>query len=199
MSTPIQDINSIGPASKQEEDQDSKSQAQKDYEEGRGYVERGESALAAVALHNAIKGFEEEDNQEGIANASNQMGHACLQRSEFEKALENYQRAWNICEKLEDEMSLRALSTQLVQVYSGMKDYRKAISICLDLLDTYQRDNNPQGTVRVLEMMADVYLASGDKEKAADSYNTIASIHANYKHNKIAESYREKAADLSGS
>jgi hypothetical protein len=72
MSTPIQNINTIGPSSKNEGDQDNMSQAQKDYEEGRGYVERGESALAAVALHNAIKGFEEEGNQEGIANASNQ-------------------------------------------------------------------------------------------------------------------------------
>ena len=198
MSTPIQNINSIGPAPKKEEERDDRSQAQKDYEEGRGYVERGESTLAAVCLHNAIKGFEEEDNQEGIANAANQMGHACLQKKEFEKALENYQRAWNICEKLEDELSLRALSIQLVQVYSGMEEYGKAIDICLDLIDGYQRDNNPQGTVRVLEMMAEVYIASGDREKAADSYNTIASIHANFKHNNIAESYRRKAAGLIG-
>ena len=199
MSTPIQDINSIGPAQKGAEEPDNKTQAQKDYEEGRGYVERGESALAAVALHNAIKGFEEEGNNEGIANASNQMGHACLQREEFEKALENYQRAWEICDKLGDEMSLRALSTHLVQAYAGMKEYRKATDLCLDLIDSYQKDNNPQGTVRILEMMADVYIASGDKEKAIDSYNTIASIHANFKHKKIAESYRQKAAELAGS
>ncbi len=43
-----------------------KSQAQLDYEEGRGYVERGEAALAAVSLHNALRGFEQENNQEGM-------------------------------------------------------------------------------------------------------------------------------------
>lgn len=196
MSTPIQDINTIGPAGKGEEPADNRSQAQKDYEEGRGYVERGESALAAVSLHNAMRGFEEENNREGIANASNQLGHACLQREEYEKALENYQRAWDICEELDDAASLKSLSAQLVQVYTGLKDFRKALDVCLDLLDAYQKNNDPQGTVTVLEMMADVYIAAGEIDKAADSYNTIASIHANFKHLKIAESYRKKAAEL---
>ena len=86
MSTPIQKIDSIGPAQENSESQPDKSQAQLDYDEGRGYVERGEAALAAVALHNALLGFEEENNKEGIAKASNQIGHACLLREEFDKA-----------------------------------------------------------------------------------------------------------------
>ena len=36
----------------------------------------------------------------------------------------------------------------------------------------------------------------GQKEKAADTYNTIASIHKNFRHSKIAEKYREKAVSL---
>ncbi len=197
MSTPIQDINSLTNAGQEPEvKEDSRSQAQIDYDEGRGYAERGESALAAVSLHNALRGFEEEDNKEGIANASNQLGHVCLQRDDFEKALANYQRAWNICEELEDTMSLQAISSQLVEVYKGLKDYRKSLDTCLDLLDDYQKNNDPKGTVAVLEMMADVYMASGELEKAADTYETVALIHANFKHQKIAESYREKAAEL---
>ena len=197
MSKPIQDINSIARAGRATGDQkDSRSQAQIDYEEGRGYVQKGESALAAVSLHNALRGFEEEDNREGIANASNQLGHVCLQREEFAKALTSYQRAWEICEELGDRISLQAISMQLVQVYRGLEDYRKSIDICLDLLDEYQGNNDPRGTTTVLEMMAEVYLASGDLEKAADTYNTMASIHANFKHEKIAESYRQKAVDL---
>jgi len=197
MSTPIQNINSIGPAGQPtDNEKDSRSQAQIDYDEGRGYAERGESALAAASLYNALRGFEEEDNKEGAANASNQLGHVCLQRDEFEKALTNYQNAWKICEELEDHLSLQAISVQLVSVYKGLKDYRKALDGCLDLIDIYQANNDPKGTVSVLEMMAEVYLASGDREKAADTYTTVASIHTNFKHHKIAASYREKAAEL---
>ncbi len=197
MSTPIQDINSIGQAGQPADNKkDSRSQAQIDYDEGRGYAERGESALAAASLYNALRGFEEEDNKEGMANASNQLGHVCLQRDEFEKALTNYQNAWKICEELDDHLSLQAISLQLVPVYKGLKDFRKALDVCLELIDSYQASNDPKGTVRVLEMMAEVYLASGDREKAADTYNTVASIHSNFKHHKIAESYREKAVEL---
>lgn len=197
MSTPIQDINSIGQAGQPADDtKDSRSQAQVDYDEGRGYAERGESALAAASLYNALRGFEEEDNKQGVANASNQLGHVCLQRDEFDKALTNYQNAWKVCEELEDHLSLQAISLQLVEVYKGLKDYRTSLDVCLDLLDSYQANNDPKGSVGVLEMMAEVYLAAGDREKAADTYNTVASIHTNFKHHKIAESYRKKAAQL---
>ena len=197
MSTPIQDINSIGKAGQPADDtKDSRSQSQVDYDEGRGYAERGESALAAASLYNALRGFEEEDNKQGVANASNQLGHVCLQRDEFDKALTNYQNAWKVCEELEDHLSLQAISLQLVKVYKGLKDYRTSLDVCLDLLDSYQANNDPNGSVGVLEMMAEVYLAAGDREKAADTYNTVASIHTNFKHHKIAESYRKKAAQL---
>jgi tetratricopeptide (TPR) repeat protein len=196
MSTPIQNLNSIAPAEAAADNDKELSQAATDYEEGRGYVERGEAALAAVSLHNALLGFEEEKNQEGIANASNQLGHACLIREEYDKALIHYQRAWDICEALDDQTSLLALAKQLVQVQKGLKEYRKAIDLCLYLLDNYQRNNDPQGTVDSLELMAGVYVASGEPEKAADAYTTVASIHANFKHDSIAESFRQKAAAL---
>jgi Tfp pilus assembly protein PilF len=50
--------------------------------------------------------------------------------------------------------------------------------------------------VAVLEQMADIYQMAGNKEKAADAYRTIASIHSNFKHKDIAQSYLDKAADL---
>lgn len=199
MSTPIQDIKTIAPADQSGEKKDTRSQAQIDYDEGRGYVEKEEAALAAVSLHNALRGFEEKGDRKGVANASNQLGHACLLRKKYDKALVHYQRAWEICEEFQDDMSLLAISRQLVQVYKGLEDYRKAVDICLDLLDEHRKDNDPKGTVSVLEMMADVYLDMGDREKAADAYKTVASIHTNFKHEKIAESYRRKAADLSSS
>ena len=196
MSTPIQNINSIGPAGESPGKEDNRSQAQIDYEEGRGYVERGEPALAAVALHNALLGFEEENNQEGIANASNQFGHACLMRQEYDKALAHYQRAWEICESLQDPMSLLAIAKQLVEVHKGLKDFSKATELCFYLLDSYQQNNDPKNSVDVLEILADVYIAAGELEKAADAYKTAGSVHANFGHDKIAEGLRQKAAGL---
>lgn len=199
MSTPIQKIDSIGPADEISEEQPTKSQAQLDYDEGRGYVERGEAALAAVALHNALRGFEEENNLEGIANASNQLGHACLLRKEFDKAVVHYQKAWEICEELEDHISLLSVAKSLAEAHEGLGEYRKALDLCLDLLDSYQRNNDPKNSVDVLERIAGIYVASGEKLRAADAYKTAASIHANFGHSAIAETFREKAAELTES
>ena len=199
MSTPIQKIDSIGPAENNNESQPDKSQAQLDYDEGRGYVERGEAALAAVALHNALLGFEEENNLEGVANASNQLGHACLMREEFDKAVVHYKKAWEICEQLGDHLSLLSLAKTLAEAHKGAGEYRQALDLCLDLLDSYQRNNDPKNSVTVLEQMAEIYVASGEKLRAADAYKTAASIHANFNHSSMAESLREKAAELTDS
>ena len=125
MNTPIQDINSIGPADNAEEEKRKKSQAQLDYEEGRGYVERGEAALAAVALHNALRGFEQENNREGMANASNQLGHACLLRNEYDKAVIYYRKTWEICEQLGDHVSLLSVAKQLIEAHKGQGEHTR--------------------------------------------------------------------------
>ncbi len=196
MTTPIQKLDAIGPAEDLNDPKPTKSQAQLDYDEGRGYIERGEAAQAAVALHNALRGFEEENNLEGIANASNQLGHACLLREEFDKAILHYKKAWEICEELEDHISLLSVAKQLATAHKGLGEYRQALDLCLDLLDTYQRNNDPQNSVDILERMAEIYLASGEKLRAADAYKTAASIHANFSHSAMAEALREKAARL---
>jgi tetratricopeptide (TPR) repeat protein len=199
MSTPIQKLDSIGPAEANDEPLTVKSQAQLDYDEGRGYVERGEAALAAVALHNALRGFEEENDRQGIANASNQLGHACLLRKEFDKAVLHYKQAWDICEQLGDHLSLLSLAKTLAEAHKGAGEYRQALDLCLDLLDSYQKNNDPKNSVEVLEQMAEIYLASGENLRAADAYKTAASIHANFNHSSMAEALRKKAADLTDS
>lgn len=191
--TTLQTIDNIAPVDQKKTSSDP---AQAQYEEGKEFLEKKEQAQAALAFHNALLAFEEKDNQNGIANAANQLGHICLQRQEYEKALKHYQRAWEICEKQEDPMSLNALSNQLIAVRQGLKQYPEAVKICLDLLETYNRNNNPQGVVKTLERMVEVYLDAGETAKAADGYRTIASIHTKYKHKNIAERFMEKARAL---
>lgn len=196
MNTPTQKIDSIGPVGETGDTQPEKSQAQLDYDEGRGYVERGEAALAAVALHNALRMFEEENNREGIANAANQLGHACLLREEFDKALIHYRKAWEICEELGDHVSLLSVAKSLAEAHKGLGEYRQALDLCLDLLDSYQKNNDPKNSVDMLERMAEIYVAANEKLRAADAYKTAASIHANFGHTAMAESLREKAGEL---
>lgn len=152
-----------------------------------------------MAFHNALRAFEEKNNQDGIANASNQLGNVCLAKGEFEKALQYFQRTWEICDRFDDPMSLLALSKQLVSVYRGLGDRKKALETCLDMLETYHLNNNPQGTVETMESIVEIYLDQGEKKKAADTFRTIASIHANYNHKTIAESYMNKARELEAS
>jgi tetratricopeptide (TPR) repeat protein len=170
--------------------------AQAEYEDGKEFLEKKELAQAALAFHNALLAFEEKDDQNGVANASNQLGHVCLQRREYEMALQHYQRAWDICEQKNDSMSLLALSNQFVSVRQGLKQYPEAIKVCLDLLESYHRNNNPEGVVTTLERMANIYLEMDDKAKAADAYRTIASIHVKYKHKNIGDRFMEKAQAL---
>ncbi len=189
----LQSIQNIGPVEQKKRSSDP---VQAEYEEGKELLEKNELALAAQAFHNVLLAFEEKADQNGIANASNQLGHVCLKRLDFEMALRHYQRAWDICDQKNDPMSLLALSNQFVTVHQGLQQYQEALNICLDLLDSYYKNNNPEGVVTTVERMVGIYLKTGNTAKAADGYRTIASIHAKYKHKNIAERFIEKAQAL---
>ncbi len=192
----IQNINDITPMAASADDQVITDPVQAEYHQGKKYLEQGDTGQAAVALHNALIGFEERNDQSGIANASNQLGNACVQRREYEKALDHYRRAEKICRELGDPLSLTALSRQFVLVYTELGQYKEAVACCLDLLEGYRVNNNPQGTVEVLEKMAGIYVQSGDTDKAADAYRTIASIHKNFRHERMAAGFLQKAEEL---
>jgi len=173
-----------------------KDEISKEYEEGKSLLDRQEYSLAAVALHNALIGYQEKGDEAGVANASNQLGHVCLARQEFASALKHYERALNICEKAGDRMSILAVMKKIVAAHRGLKQYDKAIDTCFALIDHYQDNRDPQGTVTTLEEMAEIYIGGGQREKAADTYRTIAAIHKNFRHANIADGYMQKAAEL---
>jgi len=189
----IQGVQSIAPM---EGDKKPLDPVQEEYEKGKEALEKGELAEAAVLFHNVLMAHEEKGDENGVANACNQLGHVCLKRQDFKKALDNYKRAWEICDKGDDPMSLLALQKQFVLVYCGLKQYDKAVDTCLDLLDQYSGNNDPAGGVATLEQLAEVYVEQGETEKAADSYRTIASIHANFSHKNIAKGFQDKADKL---
>ncbi len=190
---PLGDIKKVG---KKEEKKRSSNPIQAEYDDGIEFLKEDDLTQAAVAFHNVLLAYEEKKHQDGIANASNQLGNVCLRKGEFEKAKEHYQRAWDICDRFEDPMSLLALSMQLVVVHRGLNDNAKALDICYDMLEVHSMNNNPQGTVATLETIADIYMAQKDKAKTADTYRTIASIHARFKHNSIAEKFTTRAKEL---
>jgi tetratricopeptide (TPR) repeat protein len=167
-----------------------------DYEEGKKYFDNRAYGQAAVALHNALVGFKEREDQAGIANASNQLGHVCLARGEYESSLQHYQQALDICDKSNDRMSVLAVLKKIVEVRKALKQYALAIASCLAILDHYHDNRDPQGTVTTLEEIAGLYIKLEQKEKAADTYRTIASIHKNFRHENIASGFMKKAAQL---
>jgi tetratricopeptide (TPR) repeat protein len=189
---PIKEAPTVAPAA----DKKISDPVQADYEQGKRFLDTGNLSQAAVSLHNALLGYEEKGDKPGIANASNQLGHACLAKGDFVGAENHYQRAWDLCKEFNDPMSMKALSQRFIEVYRGMKEYDKAVDFCLDLLDAAQKNNDPRATVGVLENMAAIYIEADDTLKAADAYRTVASIHRNFKHKSIAESFEQKAKDL---
>lgn len=60
----IQPLDSLGPVATQNgSDQDQDNPAKKDYLEGRKLHSDGEYTQAAIAFHNALRGFEEQGDQ----------------------------------------------------------------------------------------------------------------------------------------
>jgi len=196
MSNTLQSIDSIAQSGK-EENKKPLDPVQKDYEEGKRLFESGEFGGAALALHNALIGYEQKDDEFGIANACNVLGKVCLSRDENESALSHFKRVLAICDKSNDRMSIVAVLKELIKVYKALKQNGKAVATCLDLLDHYQDNRDPQGTVTTLEEMAQIYELMNEKGKAADAYKTIASIHKNFKHDRMAGDYLKKAEMLS--
>lgn len=195
MSNPIQSLDSIAPMdnSKTEKESDP---VKAEYEEGKAFLENKNYGQAAVALHNALVGFEEKSDESGIANASNQLGDVCVAREEFDTALTHYQRTLEICEKSNDRMSILSVMAKMVDANRGLEKYDVAVTLSFEILDLYRDNRDPQGTVETLERMADIYIAKGEKLKAADAYRTISSIHKNFKHDNIATKFIEKAEAL---
>lgn len=195
----IQNIQSIGPmadSAKKEDSQKAKSPVEQEYDDGKRFLENGDYGQAALAFHNVLLAHEELGDESGIANACNQLGHVCLAKKEYAQALVHYQKAWDICDKLYDPMSLLALKKQFLAVNRGLGNFDEAITISLDLLNIYHENRDPHGTVAVLEEMADIYVSAGNRIKAADTYRTVASIHSNYNHKNIAAGFVEKAEEL---
>jgi len=69
-----------------QEPQEAKDPAQVDYDQGKDILQAGDEALAASCFHNALVGFEQDNNETGVANASAQLGDICAAREDNEKA-----------------------------------------------------------------------------------------------------------------
>ena len=177
----------------QDQEQVDKSQAQQDYEAGQEFLKNNDAAQAANAFHNALISYEQDGDENGIANASDKLCDICNERGEIAKALEHLERAYTICHKSFDRFSLFSLEKKKAELIYKNGDLDKAIGLYLDILDEYGALRNPQGSVETLETMAEIYLKKDEKEKAADAYRVAASIHKNFKHSQQAEELLAKA------
>jgi len=176
--------------------EEEKTQAQQDFEQGMAFLNDKESAQAAAAFHNAILGYEKDKDDNGVANACMRLADICLENQDFDKALEFCKRANDICSTANDTFSLICIKETKAKIYSQWQKFDKAIALYSELVEDYNITRNPQGTVNSLETMADLYLKDDEKEKAADCYKTIASIHKSFKHVTYYKRYLKKSEDL---
>jgi len=179
-----------------EEPREAEDPARADYNKGKELRAAGDEAQAASFFHNALVGFEQNGDYQGVANASDQLGDICAARQNHEKAIAHYQRAYTICDKENDMFSLIALQKKMGAAQRALKQYDKAVNIYLNVIDIYAGYNNPAGTVNVMEELAKLYLEMGERQKSADTYRTIASIHKNFKHNIQAQEFMDKAVQV---
>lgn len=192
----IQPLQTLGAAKATDAGQDEDNPAKKDYREGRKLYSDGEYAQAAIAFHNALRGFEEQGNMVGVANSSDRLGDACLARDEYAMAIANYQRASAICEKEDDSFSVLALNKKMAAAYRKLGDQGKALELLYDILEHYRLTNNPKGAVEVLIVIGETYIEQGERVKAADAYRSVATIHARFKHARLAAEFNQRADEL---
>ncbi|OGQ97044.1 MAG: hypothetical protein A2521_14615 [Deltaproteobacteria bacterium RIFOXYD12_FULL_57_12] len=169
-------------------------QAKADYEQGKVFLDAGDATLAAAAFHNALIGFEQCNDVNGMANAADKLGDICFAREEYPGALRNFQCAYDICVQSQDQFSLLFLKKKIAKAHQRMERFQEAVGIYMDILDIYGGYNNPAGAVKALEELAAIYLEMGDRASAADSYRTAASIHANFGHSRHSDALMTKAS-----
>ena len=170
--------------------------ARKDYLEGRKLHSQGEYAQAALAFHNALRGFEVQGDEQGVANAADRLGDACFAREEYAMAIANFRRAFAVCEKEDDSFSQLSLNKKMAAAYRKLGDREKALELLFDMLEHYRLTNNPKGAVEVLVVIAEIYAEQGDRVRAADAYRSVASIHARFKHARLAAEFDQQAEAL---
>jgi tetratricopeptide (TPR) repeat protein len=191
-STFTQPLDSLGQAKTAAENDPAK----RDYLEGREQFKKGEYAMAAMAFHNALKGFEEQSDEAGIANASDRLGDVCLERQDYAAALAHFRRAYAICEKEEDSFSILALNKKMAAAHRKLGEFDQALEYAFDMVEHYQLTKDPKGMVETMAVIAELYHEKGDKLKAADTYRTVAAIHKNFKHQRMAEDFAARADEL---
>lgn len=174
----------------------SMTQPKKDYNEGLDYLKNNELAMAANAFHNALKGWEEEGDLHGVANASDKLGDLCAERGDFDKALHHYDRAYQICTEDFDRYSLFALEKKKAALFARMERFDEALDMYWQIFDEYTGNRDPSGVIETLELMAAIFVKTGDKGKAAECYQMIAKTHRNFKHPDEAAEYDAKAAQV---
>ena len=170
--------------------------ARQDYMEARKLLDKGEYVQAAMGFHNALRGFEEQGDRIGVANAADRLGDACLGRQEFAMAMANFERAYAICVEEEDSFSQLSLNKKMAYCCRKLGQHARALECLDDMLEHYQLNRNPKGAVETLETLAEVYAELGDKLKAAGAYRSAASIHAHFKHARRAEELMQMAAEM---
>jgi len=182
----------------QEEDQaeQEEDQARADYNKGKELRAAGDITQAASSFHNALVGFEEKGDDKGVANALDQIGDICAERQDHDKAVVHYQRAFEICHREKDMYSQVALLKKMVVSKKALQQYNEAVKHYLNVIDIYAGYNNPAGTVATMEELAKLYLEMGERQKSADTYRTIASIHKNFRHKRHAQEFMDKAAQV---
>ena len=195
VSETIQPLDSIAPL-EEDKNKEITDPARRDYIQGREEYTAGDFTAAAVSFHNALRGFEEQGDQLGVANASDRLGDTCMAREEYEMALDHYKRAREICEKEEDSFSILALHKKMAICFRKLERLDESLELIHDMLEHYQLTKNPQGVVDTLTVMAEVFIQQGRIAQAADAFRTISSIHANFKHKRLAEEFARRAADL---
>lgn len=137
------------------------------YEEAQEHLKISRKILSVL--------LEEESSQMGSQSIAE--ARVAYFMKEYDKALELGKRAYHIFETVEglDSYNILSCMLTLAQTYSKLGEYEKAITIGIEMIEKvegkYSRNQSP--VLIRYEALGEIYLESGDKEKAKETFQVI--------------------------
>jgi len=124
----------------------------------------------------ALRLFEEIDNQEEIANISLNIGHVNGQMDNLEQTLEYYSRAMEIYKSIDYDLGIAIASNNLADFLKTIGNYEEAHKSYLNALTIYSEYNKLDEIAAVLNNLGYIFETSGQLEEALEFYNNALDI-----------------------
>ena len=135
------------------------------------------SDTAFVLAQDLLSFGEEKPYEKAKAMACNLMGASSWLKSDYPKALENYQRSLSIYEEIGDKKGSTNTVNNIGIIYLGQKDYTKALDYFQRSLKISEENGDKKSIANAINNIGIIYNKQGNHTKALEYYQRSLKIY----------------------